>query len=270
MDVDEVVDHILEHHGVKGQKWGVRKDNATTGSGTNSTTTKATATRSNTVTGSNLFPKEQSASMNTIAKKMNQAYGFKVDEFVPLTARENKQGYLAYVQGRSKGGNVIHVTDNPKLKADLIDLQNQGWFVKSNPKNAIEANLTHEACHGMFHRVDTTDKGLIGGLTAKQPIAHMRDSAWSKARETGIATGEIKTGKGLRKLTTPSPDFQMSKQLSKYAHSSLFLEENEAELFTSYHWNPNPPKFVDAYMNDIHRQMGKEVQPFSGRKAHAT
>jgi hypothetical protein len=260
MDVAaEVVDDILTHHGVKGMHWGVRKQYGT-----------VAPTSSNTgVQGLEHFPKAQATSMNNVAKKMDKAYGFKINEYVPLTEAENHR-YLAYVMPRNKGTNSIHVTDHPEYKNVLVDLQNKGWFVPSSEKHSVEANITHEAAHGLFHAANVEGKGFVGSLRTPMPIAHIRDSAWKKAEAQGLKDGDIVRATGLKRLVGTSAQYQMAGKLSKYAKSSMFVEEHEAELFSAYHWSPNPPKFVDAFMVEVHTSMGKQVQPFSGRKvAHA-
>jgi hypothetical protein len=252
----EIVADILEHHGVKGMHWGVRKQ---------FNTSVATPSSSSKVKGSEHFSKEQAASMNNIAKKMNKAYGFKVDEFVPLTAREEGQ-YLGYVKGKGSGSNDIHVSTNPGLKDVLVECQKAGWFAQANHDKVIEACLTHEASHGMFHQVNPGDAGIIGTLRTQAPIEPMRKSAWDAAKAQGVKDGDIAPNTGFRRITGLPLDRQISKKTSRYAGSSLFIEESEAEMFTAYHWSDNPPKFVDAFMTDIHTSMGKSVQPFSGRK----
>jgi hypothetical protein len=248
------VEAILEHHGIKGQKWGVRKQHNTVASPHSSSGVK----------GLEHYPKAQAASMTTVTKKMEKHYGFKIGEFVPLTEAENRK-YIAYVKPNNKGANVVHMTNHPLLKKALDLMQDQGWFVPAGGK-VVEANLTHEAAHGLFHARNLEGKGFIARVKAPMPIDPMRKSAWAKAEAQAKKDGDITTG-----FLKPHAQYQIAGKLSKYADSSMFSEEHEAEIFSAYHWSPNPPKFVDAFMNDIHSNMGKKVQPFSGRKVtHAS
>lgn len=259
MDTVEIVDDILEHHGTKGMKWGVTtKSPPSSGS-------RPQSNSSSNVQGSNLFTnKQQVAAMNSTAKKLKKAYGYEVKEFVPLTKKEEASKFMAYVDSgtgfRSKASNRVHMMNDPVRLAMLKDLQKSGWFPPSGGHN-VEGIITHEVFHSMMHVPDTTGKGFVGRLTAPQPIKPMRKSAWAKSEAQAIKDGDVVKG-----FTKQPAQMQMAQKTSKYAHSSMYTEEHEAEMFTAYHWSPNPPKFVDVFMKDIHSSMGKEVKPFSGRK----
>jgi hypothetical protein len=263
--VEEILKHhgdvIIEHHGVKGMRWGHRKQYETT------TNTRIRKTKS--VPGSEKFKKADAASMNDVAKKMQNAYGHKIDEFVPIDHNKEKH-IFAYVTLNNKGTDVVHVTDSPRFRSDLAKCQKEGWFVHTAPNHRIEANITHESAHSLLHSRNVEGKGFVARVKAPEPIEPMRKSAWAKAEEQARKDGDVVPLKGIKRITGDRPEFQMAKKISKYAHSSLFIEEPEAEIFTAYHWSPNPPKFVDAFMNDLHSNMGVKVQPFSGRKvSHA-
>lgn len=237
----------LVHFGIKGMKWGVRKEEHK----------PVRPYKAGTVKGSELFGSDQANAINTVSSKMKKAYGHKIDEVVPLTGKSKK--YLAYVDNRDSGSKVIHLRNDPEYKKTIQDLVDKGWFVPSG-KHPIESNLTHEAAHSMFHQTS----GKVGGYSTR--MDKMRDSAWHAAKEQAIKDGVHTPKTGFKKYFSPTAEKDMSKKLSTYAHGSIFLEEAEAELFSAYHYSPNPPKFVDAFMNDIHRQMGVKVQPFGGRK----
>jgi len=261
---------VIKHHGVKGMRWGHRKEYLTSttsssrGSSTVSTQRRSGGGSSSTVLGSEHFSKSNSTSMNDVAQKINKSYGHKIDEYIPIdhTKRSNKR-LFAFVDMRNKKGHtIVHVTDNPKFREELLKCQKRGWFVPTDSKHAISANITHESAHSMFHQINTEGKSFKEARKVKEPIAHMRDSAWKKAEEQARKDGDVVS----KRFRPDGAQYQMAEKLSKYAHGSLFIEEHEAELFTAYHWSKNPPKFVDAFMNDLHKNMGVEVKPFSGRK----
>jgi hypothetical protein len=229
----------LVHHGVKGMKWGVRKERSS----------------SSRVKGSEHFHRDQAKAVNTVSDHMKRAYGHPFDEVVPIKGKNSK--YIAYVERRSKDGRkIVHVNNNPNIKADLQGTIDRGWFVPAG-NHPVESNFTHEAAHSYFHQRSKGGKALMDD---------MRKSAWDAAQKQAIKDKVYTPKTGIKKIFGVQPEREMAAKLSKYAEKSIFIEETEAEIFSAYHWSPNPPKFVDAFMNDIHTQLGNDVQPFSGRK----
>lgn len=264
METAEIVEDILAHYGTQGMKWGVRNTkNTSTSTATKSSTISG---KSSGVKGLEHYPKRQTAAMADVAKKMEKGYGLKINEYIPLTDRENKKGYIAYVEAKGKtGSTVLHLTNDPKLVSGLNKLEKDGWFVPSS-KKSLESMLTHESAHSMLHQVNVQKTGFMKSKTTPAAIDSMRNSAWDKAKTQATKDGDYVPGKGIRRLITPTVEGQLAKKTSKYAESSLFTEEIEAEMFAAYHWSPNPPKFVDAFMSGVHENMNKKVKPFSGRK----
>ena len=240
---------VLKHHGVLGQKWGIRKE---------TTTSSSTSSRKSSykLKGLEHFPDETAAGLKLISSNMKKAYGFEIDEIIPLSKRQDRK-YIAFVQARGKT-NSIHMTSDPKVKSLLLKKEKEGWFVNSNG-HPIESIITHESAHAMFHTVNTS-----------KTIDKTRKIAWDKAKEQALKDGDIVRSTKLKRLLGNTLDAQLTQKVSKYSESSLFFEETEAEMFSSYHWSKNPPKFIDTFVTEMHKGMGKRVQPFSGRKvSHA-
>jgi 2'-5' RNA ligase len=243
-----VVEEILEHHGVKGMKWGVR----------NTTSTTLGRTTAHKVEGLEHYTPEVGQAIKTVSQKMGRGYNLRIDEVVPLSEKED-QKFLGYVRIKNKGANAIHLSTDPKLKKTLAGFEKEGWFTASNGNN-VESLLTHESAHALLHVRNGSGK----------PIGEqIRKDAWQKVADQALADGTIKKRTGFSRLTGDMYR-DVAGNVSDYAKSSFFIEEIEAEMFTSYHWAKNPPKFVDTYMKEVNTAMGKPVQPFSGRKvSHA-
>lgn len=249
------IEEVLAHHGVKGMRWGFRKDKSPT---------VFDHTVQSHVDGLQHFPTDTANAVASIADNMSNAYGFKITRVEPI---EKKSRMFAYVESANKGENVIHIQNSTALKADLDKCVKDGWFVQSG-SHSMESLMTHEAAHSIFHSANLEGKSRKEIRNAEQPIASARDQAWKKAVDQGVKDGDAQRLKGFKGLIKEHPQYQLQRKLSGYAYNSLFLEEAEAEMFASYHWSPNPPRFVDAYVQSIHHDLGYgDIQPFSGRKA---
>jgi hypothetical protein len=102
---------------------------------------------------------------------MKRAYGHPFDEAVPIESKNKK--YIAYVEARSKDGRkVVHINNNPNIKADLQRHIDKGWFVPAG-KNPVEANRTHEAAHSYLHQANKNGKTVMDD---------MRKSAWDATK----------------------------------------------------------------------------------------
>jgi hypothetical protein len=246
------VEEFLAHYGVKGMRWGVRK--AEDGSGTSP------------VKGLDKFPEATATALSSVATKISSSYGFQISEVVPITGF-GKKNYIAYVEAFPKGGGgVIHAKTDADLGEKLGQREKAGWFPPSGG-HSIEAVMTHESAHAMYHVINLESQSLAGRFKSKEPMDDIRKTAWDAAIKQAVADGTIKPRPtGLRRFVTKQPEYLLSEKVSKYASSRLFLEETEAEMFSSYHWSPNPPKFIDAWMKEVHNQTGVNVKPFSGRK----
>jgi hypothetical protein len=245
---DQTVEDFLAHYGVQGMRWGVRKARPESGPP---------------IKGLEKFPGDTAAAVTSVSDKMSKAYGFRVSEVIPIEGSKQHK-YFAWVDAHSGGLNTIHLNPTPNYKKELEDRIKSGWFPPAGG-HPIEANLTHEAAHSMLHTTDIRGKSFVGRLKVNQPIEDVRKRAWRKATDQAAADGLIRQPKSFLGPLS-HPEVRIPKLVSRYANSSLMLEETEAEMFSSYHWNPNPPKFVDAFVSEVHKSMGVDVQPFSGRR----
>lgn len=224
--------------------WGIQKEEVSTSS----------PKKKGGVKGSELFPKDVEVALDSVTSKLKKSYGFKVDEIKPIGKNPLYRKYFAYVELGTKT-NTIHLRNDSKLTKKLLKNEKNGWLVDSQ-HHVLEGLVTHEAAHSMFH----TDK-------AQKQFGKVREKALTSAINQAIKDGTIKDANTFpKKIIYGNNKYQLSKKISKYAENSLFDEEPEAEMFSAYHWSKNPPKFIDAYAKELHVGVGKQVQPFSGRK----
>ncbi|WPJ30705.1 hypothetical protein [Streptomyces phage Psst2] len=228
----------LAHYGVKGMKWGVRKDDVSGRFQPASSGPKMDPL---------VHPSSQEAARE-VSKLIQDRYGYTVREvksFGPGDP-EYARGTLGYVlnNGKSKPEGEIHVSiDDPRraMKAS----EKVGWVAKGcgNPT----AFLTHESAHAIFHSREKYDrKGNIVGGNREARI---------KAAEAMI---EEATRSGIK-------EHQLIGKISGYAAQSGSREEIEAELFSQYHWSTNPPSFVKVWGETLHKEMGIDGTPFKER-----
>lgn len=203
----------------------------------------------NNIEGLNLLPKETQGPVHSAINMINKAYGGTINKITPISEIEEENTHNFGYHSALDLGN-LHLSSNPKLKEVFSGFQDQGWTV-STPGHEIESLVTHEGAHAILHQNAWT--------AARKSIGK---PAWDKAIETAINNGEIsKTNSVSRELAIKN----LKKIISQYASQSYFNAEAEAEIFSAYHWSPNPPKFVDAFMTTLHEGLGVTVNPFSGR-----
>jgi hypothetical protein len=250
------LEEALEHFGKLGMHWGVR----------NVVDPTQRSKIDSPVKGLEKLPQSTALAIASVAENMSKAYGFQIQEVVPIR-NHRFQNMFAYVESANKGSNVVHVLDDPKIKQSLQKAGKEGWFVPSGG-HEVEATMTHESAHALLHSINIEGMTRKESRRSKEPIEDVRWKAWEKAEKQAKADNLIKTPKNrLVRLFSANPQAQMSKMLSTYASSTLFIEETEAEMFSSYHWNPHPQKFVDTFIKSIHQDLGYgNVEPFSGRK----
>ena len=226
------MDEFILHYGVKGMRWGVRKEEETGGSDSGPQMDPL------------VHPASQAAARE-VSRLVQERYGFTVKavkSFGPGHP-EYENGTLGYVlnNGSSKAEGEIHVsTDDSrgKMKAS----EKAGWVAEGcgNPT----AFLTHEAGHAIFHSRERYDRkgNIVGGN-----------------REARMKAGEAMIKQSIK---SGIPEHKLMDSISGYAAASGNREELEAELFSQYHWSPNPPPFVRVWGETLHKEMGIDGTPF--------
>jgi hypothetical protein len=160
---------------------------------------------------------------------------------------EYDAGTMGYVQlgvGDASSGIINVSKDN--LKPSLKYCEEIGWLAKDC--GTEQAFLTHETAHAIFHAPVRNVQSFFGGV--KQVGGHIdaRNVAMNAAIQTSVRDG------------VPEHDFL--NRISGYAASAGIREEAEAEMFSQYHWHPDPPNFVKVWGETLHQQMGLDNTPF--------
>jgi len=222
----------IEHHGVKGMHWGIRKD-------------EQTVSR---FSGPSIEPglhESTVAAANHVSALMHDRYGFEITKVVAMGPGnpEYDRGTMGFVENKGKKAEgVINITIDDTRPA-MKKCEKVKWVGKGC--GTPEAFLTHETAHAMFHATSYHDKnGNIAGGNIEARLKAGR-AAFEQAAKDGIRN-----------------DYQFMRKLSGYALHGNNREEVEAELFSQYHWGTNPPKFVKVWGETLHREMGIDGTPF--------
>ncbi|QEQ93509.1 hypothetical protein SEA_GIRLPOWER_10 [Streptomyces phage GirlPower] len=226
----------LVHYGVKGMKWGVRKDDDVAG--------RFQPVGEGPKMDSRVHPVSQQAARE-VAALIQERYGYKIREVKAITPdnEEYARGTLGYVANNGKQkleGDIYIAMRDPtrEMKAS----EKMGWVAKG--LGTPVGLLTHESGHAIFHSREKYDKDgkVVGG----------EKEARMKALQALVDEAKRKR----------IPEHRLLRKLSGYAAASQGHEEIEAELFSQYHWHPKPPSFVTVWGQTLHKELGIDPTPF--------
>jgi hypothetical protein len=242
----EPVDDFLEHFGVKGMKWGVRKDQETGGDDK----LRFQGPNAGIYIDAALHEDTQAGAAET-ASLISERYGFHIKEVTSIGPGhpEYEMGTVGYVQlgsGSTNTGSIVLSQGDltPRLQ-NSVDI---GWTKPAIEGKEIHGLLTHESAHAIFHaQVKTVRSGMFG---VKQVGGHI------EARNVALSVALNEAAR----MGIAMPNFMHT--ISGYAGTAGIREEAEAEMFMQYHWNANPPRFVKAWGESLHREMGLDPTPF--------
>lgn len=230
------VESFLFHYGVKGMRWGVRKDDSS-----------GYRLKSNVMTIDPDINGATKSAGQEVARLMSDRYGFELTSLKTLGPDhpEYDYGTVGFVQSTpGQRGGQIYVR-NHNLGKELKGAEDIGWFAAGCGNE--KAFLTHESGHALFHAEQKTVSGFLGPKT----VGGSSD-ARSKALKAAV--------KQLKQDGSSVYDF--ASKVSGYAKEAGVLEEVEAELFSQYHWGSNPPNFVKVWGSTLHRELGVDGTPF--------
>lgn len=240
----QTAEEFLTHYGVKGMKWGVRKDQET-GSDDK---LRFHGHEHGPAISSDLHDDTKIASKE-VSALISQRYGFNIKEVISIGPgdAEYDRGTIGYVQlgkGKANEGSIFVSKDDlrPAMKAS----EEVGWVGKDC--GHTHSFLTHEAAHAIFHAPVRNEKTFMGGIKQVGGNIDARNVAIEAAINASIKEG--------------ISDLEFMPRLSGYAAAAGTREEVEAEMFSQYHWGSDSPKFVQVWGETLHREMGIDGTPF--------
>lgn len=236
----------LQHFGVKGMRWGVRKDQPTGGFRLQS---------SNIAIDSGLHPSTKKAGAD-VAKLMGSRYGFQITQVKTLGPGHSEytpgnKGTMAFVEHTpGKSGGVIYVKA-VDLRKPTATAEKNGFFA---PGTGTPTGLfTHESAHALFH---ASQDRKVSVWTGKVKTTSEHQAALDKSMKEAFKAAK-QDG-----VPMDAHGLNFASSVSGYARHAMVHEEIEAELFSQYHWNPNPPRFVKVWGETLHQELGVDATPF--------
>lgn len=233
--VDEIVDDVLEHFGVKGMKWGIRKEEI------------SGASKSGVSVDTKLHESTRNAAL-AMAPLINERYGFSIKHVRSMGPGDPDYdaGALGYVELGGKSSKEGTIVASIKDSRPLMEKSEKaGWVGPGcgTPK----AFLTHETAHAIFHAPQEIKNGkIVGGYVEERTTA--LKAAIEESKRMGVAENNLLSS------------------VSGYANKSGTRHELEAEMFSQYHWGTNPPNFVIVWGQVLHKEMGIDATPFKERR----
>lgn len=241
----DLVGSVLAHHGVKGMKWGVRKD------------------QEGGVHPLQAAPLHVDAGINSSTKSaavevshlIGDRYGYQITNIKALdkTHAHYDPTYLAFVEDNTlskangHSGGTIFVKPTSLTKV-LKGAEAGPEYWNAPGTGNVKGLLTHESAHAIFHSDQIVTVGAFGGQKIKGGSIKARDKALKAALKAAAKDGtNIWTASG-------------------YAREAGVREELEAEMFSQYHWGTNPPRFVVEWGKTLHQELGVDPTPFKDVK----
>jgi hypothetical protein len=228
----------LIHYGVKGMKWGVHKEEETF----------SRAPAKPMEVDPRVHNSTRDGAIET-SRLMNDRYGYSLGAVKVLDKNhphyEEGKNALAFVENNQKTGGSNDGTvfvQGRDMRRELKESADEGWTADGT--GTVQGLITHESAHAMMHSNLTITTNSRGKQKVTGEHTKARDKAWAVAERVGRQDGYSVW------------------DVSDYARTSMERGEIEAELFSTYHWGTNPPRFVQEWGKALHKEMGVDPTPF--------
>jgi hypothetical protein len=228
--MEMTVDEVLEHFGVPGMRWGVRK-------------AEPTVSRPMAIHVEPGIDKNTKAAAIEVATLMHARYGQNISRVKVLDPNDPEhEGELAYAEKGTKAGEETLYIQKKNLVPKMEQLKKTGWMAPE--ASNVRGLLTHESAHALLHVNQELSDGPYGPRVSGGPNFKAREKALDAA------------------FKTARKDRQNVLDVSGYARHAQSREELEAEMLSQYHWVSNPPRYVTVWGQTLHKEMGIDPTPF--------